>query len=660
MKLQWWKMTLPGLLLATFLLYAGCSNPAAGSSSTTSTTNAQQAADYVKKAITAMQGQDYETALSDFSKATTLDPTNGEAVMGYASLNIASIVTNSTLSTAMTKNIGLANYPTTIAAVLNPDTWVGQATGANNNTISVPLIQITGEKDYDNDGGIINFEDWAISMASFIANNNTSLDFIPQTLNGVLGSQAAAAIQTIKNDVTDSMQFTITWNMFYATQPPSSKWPYDSSGNPEQLVIGKAELLSVAALIEEVETIMHLAEVYSLALPLSTYWADFGPVAPGGTAASPSTNPSTPPFSTFLQPSSDAATQLADAKASLSASLADRITAADDFISDRQGFSISSDPTTTVFTGNFTFSQFSTDMQIVSTAAQEAQSSLANNSEAIFPTSIPANFDPATQWPTAVTPGSSFGINYGVAFSTPLNLISSSGLLQLASSGEPQFYTLSTGAAASFSPIASTSSLNPVSGTPTDFTNDPGVVFLKVTDDTFGGTVDPASFPVDNQANISGEYLESLSYGGTTYYASNGNSNWASLVQLGGAMVERSTNGVVKLSTIQSNGGLDAYFQANEPSGNTSPPINNYQTFTSSSNATALQNAVAALSGGPSIDAQGTVVLDDVSSTPALYIAVPEFYAWVSLASAGTTGNDPTGSSVTAEGSLYWYFLGHH
>lgn len=634
--------------IAALLAVSSCQNPA--STTPTTSTDAQQAQDLVKSAIESMKSGDYETALSDFSKATTLDPANGQAVIGYSTLNIASVITDSTLVSTMKNNIGLTNYPSTIGAVIDPNTWMTESTDTSGNPITLPAMAVSGQTDYNEDG-VISFSEWGMSLASYVATHNTGFDFIPQTLNTALGSRVDAAISAIKQSVSDSMSFTITWDMIYSTKPDSSQWPYDANGNPLPFVIGKAELLSLAAYLEEVRADLHLAMVYSLSLPLSQYWTDFGPGSDG------TTNPTAKPFSTLLQLNSDASSQLQQAKTNFSAALSDMITAANGFISDRPGYSLSSDSSTTIFTGSG-FSDFIRGVKIAKKAAEEVAGSIANNTMAIFPITDYSTFNPDTDWPTTVSPGSSFGFNYGVAFSTPLALVSTTGLFELASTGDPQFYSLdsSTG---TFSQITPSTVIN---GGSTNFTysKDSTVAFLKVTDSTFGGIISSNSYPTDDQSSVSGYELTDLQY-----TDANGNNFWDSGESISSATASRSATGVVDLSAIQGLSGqpedLIGYYRANPP-GTNPTVINNAFQYAVSGDESALDTAVASLNSGagPAIDASGTVVLDDTGTAPhALYIAVPEFYAWLSVAADNTQATNPDGTSVYSQGSIYWYLMNH-
>lgn len=531
-------MIVPGLLLlGSAFLYFSCQSPtqAPVKSSTT------KAADLVNAGVTAMKSKDYDTALNDFSQAVALDPTNGEAAIGYAALNIASVVTAPSLASTMTTNVGLSSYPSTMAAFFNPKTWITQQTDSTGAiTAEYPAIQIQGQSG-------TTFADWESALVEYVMTHNTGFDFIPQTLDTALGSRVDTAITTIKNSLNDNMTFTVTWDMVYNSQPSSAVWPYNSSNQPMKIVVGKAELLVVASFLEDLRAMLHTAQVYSLALPLNEYWTDFGPNSTG------TQNPSTKPFDTLFQLNTDAQTQLNDAKANMTASMSDLNEAFGEIISDRSGFSLSSDQSTSIFGSSVlpsaTFSTFVTDLKIGQRGVQEVQSSLANNAMAYFPVSIPVGFDPSTDWPTSVVAGQSIGFNYGLAYSTPIALVGTSGLFELTSSGEPQFYGSAGGTA-----ISSAGTLN---GGSTDFSSDTALAYLKITDATMGGVI-----PVSDYSQVS------------------------------------------------------------------LPP---------------------------------DVVLDTSSSPASLYIGVPEYYAWLSLSSAGATATFPSTfpypSPVTSDGSIYWYFL---
>ena len=465
-------------ILAGALLFSGCSLISnllgANNTNTTATTTNDplhptataiaQAETLAEAALTSMRAKDYSDAYSKFSQAILLDATNGKVVVGYSLLNLASMSADPTLVNVLQSNIGLVDYPATMSAALDPTNWIHPITNTSGSTTDSfgnpygTFPNISGQQDTNGDG-VIDISERSQALGKFIFTHNTGFDFIPKTLDSTLGARLDTAVQTIKNSATDSMQLTITWDMVM-NQPPDQQtgaWPY-KNGQPVAFVIGKAELLSIAAAIEEIHSILKLGQIYSLTLPLSSYWNYATNVT--------TTPPTTKPFDTLLQLNPDAATQLAAAKTSMQAALTDSIAATTLVQTNRPGFSISNDPvvgifpvttstTTTTFNGvtttnstYLTWDQFTQGLRFQQRGAQEALGSLTTTSTAFFPTSSTFNID-TSPWPTSAVQGQSFGINLGVMFSTPLALIGSSGLLQLAPSGasnagEPQFYKFAT------------------------------------------------------------------------------------------------------------------------------------------------------------------------------------------------------------------------
>lgn len=641
------------LVIAVIPLIVGCQPPTTDSTTTGSSgQDPVQAEALANEAIAAMKAGDYETALSKFSQAVSLDSTNPKAVIGYSTLNIAAVVTDPTLVSTMKVNMGLTSYPATIADVLNPDSWVDSSGN--------PVIPITDQTNYDGDPlGVIGFSDWGVSLAAFVVTHNTGLDFVPKTLNSALGSRVDAAIETIKSSVTDSMKFTITWDMIYDTQPTegSGQWPYTTDHQPMEFVMGKAELLTLAAVLEEIRFTLHFISVYSLSLPqISDYWDAFGPYA-----ATDAPNPTQKPFTTLLQFTSDAADELQAAKTSFAAGLSDVITAATSYISDRQGFSLSGDPTVGIFDGNMydlSFADWAWGVGVGKRGAEEVLNSVNNNVDAyIVAHSIdPDTFNPSTDWPTGITPGQSVGINYGLMFSSPLALVGTTGLVELASSGEPQFYLLNAGSSASFSNISGTGEIN--SGSP-NFRNDPTLAYLKVTDATGGGIVPTATLPIDNQSNVSGIKIINL----VLSVDSNSNGKFDSGDTISSAVIQRSTSGVVRLTTIRqaTDPSLEGYLKAGLAANTGNWGIQDLYTWCGDGNQsafiTALQSLLSSSPANFRVSSPGAVVLDNTVTPNALYIGIPEFYAWMSLATSGTYATRPDGKGVLSQGSLYWYLF---
>ena len=141
--------------------------------------------------MSAMKNGDYETALSTYSQAVTLDSANEAALVGHAALNIASVVTDPELAAVMANNVGLSGYPAAMADVLNPNTWTKLAT-LDGTPTPVPNIHIKDETDYDQNG-VIDFDDWAKSLVRCVATHNAGLDFILKTLSTILGARVDSA-----------------------------------------------------------------------------------------------------------------------------------------------------------------------------------------------------------------------------------------------------------------------------------------------------------------------------------------------------------------------------------------------------------------------------------------------------------------------------------
>jgi len=584
--------------------------------------------------IALMKAHDWDGALSKFSEAVLKNPANGRAVIGYSALNIASIISDPNVVTLARDKLGLADYPSTMATILEPDSWMVQLQSPYGGL----MPRITGEAAFDGkvagstEDDIIDPNERMLAFAGYFMTHNTGFTNLVNTVSSALGARLDAAIAAIKA-APDDMKFTLTWDMFFDVQPTaeSGNWPYKNSA-PMEIAIGKAEILAIAAGMEAVKGLTYLAQVYNLSLPLGDYWTAFNPV--DGTMTNP--DDSKKPFVTFLRLNIDAAAKLASAKNSYTGAIADLKTAIDAVRANRAGFFLSTDPLAGTFPDMNSWLSFERILRTGKKFATVVDDSIDTKNCAYLPISFPSDFDPDTDWPTGIVQNSSIGINFGTYFDTPMNLFTT--LIELEANGEPVYQRFASG---DFTPVTP-AYMNAFA----NYFKDNAAGFqIRVPDITLGGVVPIANLPVDDPAT---RYEFFMNWNDTVV----NDGKWTAGESIYSASFKSQLEGFIQIPLNAAYGGdPETYYstQGDVPDG----LLDAYLTL---GNQTAPYRTAlrAALNSSGWLN-RWTAMLFYLKGTSLFCPFTPAFIAWNSFAPAGTPGTDPSGLSMTSKGSVWWY-----
>jgi hypothetical protein len=462
----------------------------------------QGAADAVAAGIAFLNQNppDFDQALTKFAYASQVDPSNSLAVLWMTALTLMQTLVNPDMQTLATDYIGITGYPTTINAFFTPTssgvpawisypvtstgyTFVGTGGDYNWNGISyVPVTPGTGAYTYgtsvsyfpqigipgsirsweDGNPGVTTPDEYMLGILyNLVTNNPTGFDaLVDHVVNNLLAKpidQAVAALQS----VADTAQIDFTWEMFSGstTFNPNSGWPTDAGNNPVTISIGKAELLTLSAFLQMIESDAYMAKAISLSLPLQQYWTALNPVdnpslnSPSAILAVLYTLP-TPFGSGFLQARPDAVTSLGKAKVAYLAAL-DSMNTAFTTILARTGstFALSAGSPIADIKNNWTTAQ--NVMNFGKIAIGKMQASIQNGTPMIIPTdpaeyqnptTFFANYSTLGAWPTAADetniPPKAIAVNLAPAFATPLAALDS--ILDMnPTTGEPVWYRFS-------------------------------------------------------------------------------------------------------------------------------------------------------------------------------------------------------------------------
>lgn len=501
------------LLLAGLLVFGSISCSGGGGSSATPT-DEQIAAAAVEDAQTALEEGDLDAALSSYTTAIAADPTNGEAQLGYAMMEIMSITIDERMVSLAQDRLGFINYPDNMSDLI--DGTMGSIVSSGVEEGDPDYFDeywapdISGQTD-DNEDGIISGEERAMAaLEFFVAHNTTGFNDVVDGMSTILEDRITAALSAIDNIPSDAQIIF----------PGDVTGINDATGNvPQDLVVGKAEVQMIAAFLLSFRSQVRMGQVYDYSLPLADYWdfawnyIDYMNDDPDATEPDFSTI-DTPFAAGFLSAGDEATTKLGEAKADMQEMIS-RLTGAIATIEARTGSTFSFGPE----------SSFEVDMETAPddplTMAEvwdedvapvldfanalftEIDDSLAGSGGTIAYIPIyDDDGDPNTDefdwmkdmvnsWPSTTnldfesSSPHAVGIDFGAFYASPLLAINAIFDLDdtTGNEGEPVFYKWDGNGGFA---VADT------------YTSDI-FYYVKVNDISFGGTIDSGMFPTDTK-----------------------------------------------------------------------------------------------------------------------------------------------------------------
>jgi len=429
--------------------------------------------------------KDWSGALDNFAEAALQSPGNPRASLGFAALTILNTAARPEVVDFARGNLGLVDYPATLSEVLDVD-WLQETinvyweydeqTGTEReyeDLMYLPRIQGEDELDgvfgEDNEDGVIDISERAMAFFKHYAYNNLGIGGITHIASDVLGSQLEVAIRALEY-VDDDARFTITWDMLYDSlgEAVNAGWPQmpaEGGGTVNmELVIGKAELLAVASVLDSVRSLAYLGGVYTLEFSTLTQNNDGSPSSllidfyryfkPDGLYQNYGSFPSRSPLEywAFLNPSEAAMTYLTQSKLAL-VNMLENQAKASDLMADRlldDDFTLpqmiaEGDEMAWADFANTIFPFASMTLSKAAVAVEE-NGTLYIPMDVVGPDSEPAldvinsYLSGTTSWPApvlGVEPENALAVQPGVAFNAVPRLRE---LAHLRSDGEPVFY----------------------------------------------------------------------------------------------------------------------------------------------------------------------------------------------------------------------------
>lgn len=617
---------------------------------------------HIEDALTALENDDFETALAEFTLAYAEDNTSGLAFAGYNALYLMKLAVDADLVAMARNNLGQPDYPTNMDELFSGQ-WLQEFVEPGDYYAST-MPRFSGQTDLDADGVIDTYERMVAFLEYFLI-NNADFNTLADTILDKLGDRLDYHVLQIMSMPLD-VEMRFTWDMVFDDwetevvdyEPGDGDhfgWPTDGHGNPIEVVIGRADLMLLASLIKLQEFMIHMGKVYNLNMLnaagdsiLVEYWNTFDP--DGGTAPGSYSSDVKPFMTEFLEPRDTWMTDLNAAKAAFLTAM--------DYIknalyeikanpAERAGYFLSSSSEEPGIAGNWAkvvdgmeFGIRVIDETVLSVTDPEADYVLYVPIAAVFS----GQFDYYTfgNWPTSIVADESVGVNLGTLFLNPFSF-----LVELGANGEPIWYQFSD-LPATFSAVSDIA--NPAV---------PALVFAKIYDLTLNGLV-PAEtldfLPRDKTNTRMKLKLE--------WQDSNYNERWDPGEQIHDAEVHADIEGVIDffnnnlefmypVGATPTFGDPVAFYSFSDSMTASDIPTSVLEDFAPAGDhpqfITALDNANVDFEARPDM-------LAFLYNTE-LYIAVPAEVAWHSFAAAGTAATDPDSQAITATGSVWWALL---
>lgn len=442
-------------------------------------------------AETLMEEGKLDEALAAYDEIINLADASTDATIRWSILKLASITVHEDVRT-LASDLGVQDYPATMNEALGGESTMDPMS-------AMPTIA--------NSHMFTQFDDEYSTVSPMLAllynMKNSYPDGFDPIMDGFVNATAVMDEVIAKIDgLGADASFALTFDMIFPGQefdPVSSPWPTDINGQAAEIVLGKAEVLIVAATLEGVRAFAYAANSISLRVDLDGYWDIFNPVDGqffefdvngdiiGVNESYDFSNFEDPIKFGLLETSDDATAVLAEARAHF-ANVFRFIKEAGDLVASRtdaDGFFISPE-----FVGEESWPmvvEFNTSLGVV---MDKVIDSIENNTTIYIPMPTEEQFmedyiislgDP-NNWPTAAGDGV-IAINLGKMFEKPLFAIEN--LIELDDTRGFVIYDI-------------TDELNAVVA---NSYTDSNTYALKVVDNTFNGVIDA------NIASMIPEYI---------------------------------------------------------------------------------------------------------------------------------------------------------
>ena len=212
-------------------------------------------------------------ALNDFQTLYDADSNYVPGALAYSLVDMATVLTDEEVVSFARDTLGLVEYPTRVADILNFDFWMRSVYDPSSETF-VLFPRVANQTDRDGDGVVDPGERLTQIAENMIAASATNDDLI-DLFAGQFGDKLDA-LQTRVGGIDASDGFAITSDMVFqsAAEASSQGWPADDSGELVEFTIGTAELNVVLATGRLVQFLNQWGQAISLQVNYDYYLFD--------------------------------------------------------------------------------------------------------------------------------------------------------------------------------------------------------------------------------------------------------------------------------------------------------------------------------------------------------------------------------------------------
>jgi len=201
------------LFITVFLIIGliACTNNVTSPDNVVAPSPAASAAS-VDDAIASLEDGNFDQALSDFSAAVLSDPTNGQALLGYALMEVMSITIDPDVVSLARNNLGIAAYPSTMNDLID-GTWIvcTDYQDSYNEWQEFYAPVITGEDawanfsdDPDNPTDEVIDEEKAMAAIDFFVHHNNGFNELVNGMSSVFEDRINSVLSVIDSIPSDT------------------------------------------------------------------------------------------------------------------------------------------------------------------------------------------------------------------------------------------------------------------------------------------------------------------------------------------------------------------------------------------------------------------------------------------------------------------------
>lgn len=229
----------------------------------------------VSKPNESLVNGDFDEAIKAYDQIVKTGEGTPQDKLMWSLLSLANITVSDEMI-EVANSFGIENYPTNLNQVV-----MSSMSGASNNL--VPKIKNV-DKFTTSSRNVEDIVEYNAVLLAVLYNikENYKDGFNPLVDNYVDAFKVIDEIVDVLYSISDDDEFTLNYSFFNTEEysPSRSEWPaqYDNGLNPQDIVIGKAELLPLLSMLEFIRGMQVMCKTLDYSIEVSTYWDIFNPV----------------------------------------------------------------------------------------------------------------------------------------------------------------------------------------------------------------------------------------------------------------------------------------------------------------------------------------------------------------------------------------------